>query len=399
MESHHLSPKSPTARSHRIVFVTESLGIGGTETHLALLLPDLKSAGFDVGVFCFTEKGERAGLFENEGIEVIAAPSFGARKRSFLAFFRIAAGQAKLLSLIRRWRPDIVHFFLPGPYLAGAPVAIATRVPVKIMSRRSMADYRANWPFIAPLEHRLHRHMDAVIGNSNAITEELRQEGVPEHKLHLIYNGVRQSAETTSRSDARQQLDIEPHALVLSTIANLMPYKGHVDLIAALTQIGNRLPQPWLLLGAGRDGGSLAEISHAIEASGLKGNVRLLGEHRDVPQLLAASDIGVLAPIRNEGFSNAILESMAAGLPMVVTDVGGNDEAVSDGKTGIVVRAADPGALGAAILRLANDTELRQSMGASAKARVAEEFSLEESTARYLTLYEDLLANKAPRGT
>ena len=241
--------------------------------------------------------------------------------------------------------------------------------------------------------------MDAILGNAIAVTEELRSEGVPEHKLHLIYNGVRMSEEPATPSEARQQLGIDPQAFVMCIVANLMPYKGHVDLIAALTQIGNRLPQPWLLLGAGRDGGSLAEISRAIEASGLKGNVRLLGERRDVPQLLAASDIGVLAPIRNEGFSNAILESMAAGLPMVVTDVGGNAEAVSHGKTGIVVRAADPGALGAAILRLANDTELRQSMGASAKARVAEEFSLEESTARYLTLYEDLLAKKAPRRT
>ena len=90
---------------------------------------------------------------------------------------------------------------------------------------------------------------------------------------------------------------------------------------------------------------------------------------------------------------------MAAGLPMVVTDVCGTAEAVRDGETGIVVLAGNASGLSAAILRLANDTELRQSMGASAKARVAEEFSLEESTARYLTLYEDLLAKKASRRT
>ena len=173
--------------------------MGGTETHLLDLLPRLRTAGFDVAVFCFTEKGARADQLENEGIEVAAAPSFGARKRSLLAPFRIAAGQAKLFAFIRRWRPDIVHFFLPGPYLAGAPVAVAARVPIKVMSRRSMADYRSNWPLIAPIEHRLHHYMDAVIGNATAVTEELREEGFPEDKLHLIYNGVRQSAETISR--------------------------------------------------------------------------------------------------------------------------------------------------------------------------------------------------------
>ena len=362
--------------------------MGGTETHLLDLLPRLRFAGFDVAVFCFTEKGTRAGRLEDEGIEVVAGPSLGGRKRSLLAPFRIAAGQAKLLALIRRWRPDIVHFFLPGPYLAGTPVAIAARVPIKVMSRRSMADYRSNWPLIAPVEHRLHRHMDAIIGNATAVTEELRQEGVPEHKLHLIYNGVRHTAEPISRGAARRQLEIEPNALVLCTIANLMPYKGHVDLIAALKEIADRLPQPWLLLCAGRDGGSLAEVSRAVNDSGMERNVRLLGERHDVPLLLAASDIGVLAPTRNEGFSNAILESMEAGLPMVVTDVGGNAEAVSDGNTGIVIRARDASAVGAAILSLANDPDLRQSMGAMARKRVAEEFSLEKSTARYVALYE-----------
>ena len=385
-------------RRRRILFVTESLGVGGTETHLLDLLPRLRSAGFDVAVFCFTEKGARAGELENDGIEILAAPSFAARKRSILAPLRIAAAQAKLFALIKRWRPDIVHFFLPGPYLAGAPVAIAARVPIKVMSRRSLADYRDNWPLIAPLEHRLHRYMNAIVGNAASVTRELRQEGVSEHKLHLIYNGVSQTAEPIFRSEARQQLNIEPDALVLSTIANLMPYKGHVDLMAALKEIADRLPQPWILLCAGRDGGSRAGISRAIKDSGLDRNIRLLGERRDVPMLLAASDIGVLAPTRNEGFSNAILESMTAGLPMVVTDVGGNAEAISDGETGIVVRPADPGALGAAILRLANDPDLRQSMGSLAKTRVATEFSLEESTARYVALYEELLAKKAPGG-
>ena len=383
-------------RRRRILFVTESLGVGGTETHLLDLLPRLKSAGFDVALFCFTERGARASLLENEGIEVFAAPSFAARKRSLLAPFRIAVGQAKLFTLIRRWRPDIVHFFLPGPYLAGAPVAIAARVPFKVMSRRSMADYRSNWPLIAPLEQRLHRRMDAILGNAVAVTEELRSEGVPEHKLHLIYNGVRMPEEPASRSVARQQLGIDPQAFVMGIVANLMPYKGHVDLIAALKEIAERLPQPWLLLCAGRDGGSLAEISRAIEESGLERNIRLLGERSDVPLLLAASDIGVLPPTRNEGLSNAILESMAAGLPLVVTDVGGNAEAVSNGKTAIVVRPSDPGALGAAILRLANDPDLRQSMGSQAKARVVKEFSLEESTAKYVALYQGLLAKRAP---
>ena len=385
--------------SRRILFVTESLGVGGTETHLLDLLPHLRAADFEVAVFCFTEKGTRACRLEDEGIQVTAAPAFGARKRSLLAPLRILSGQAKLFALIRRLRPDIVHFFLPGPYLAGAPVAMAARVPIRIMSRRSMGDYRANWPAAAKIERRLHHHMDAVLGNARAVIEELRLEGVPEHKLHLIYNGVSQTRETISRSAARQQLDIQSDALVLSAIANLMPYKGHVDLIAALKQIADRLPQPWLLLCAGRDGGSLAEISRAIEEFGLALNICLLGERRDVPLLLAASDIGVLPATRNEGFSNAILESMAAGLPMVVTNVGGNAEAVCDGETGIVVPPQDRDDLAAAILALASDPDLRRKMAMRAKAKVAKKFSLEASVESYIAVYEKYLADRTTVGT
>src|SRR5262249_27490264 len=119
------------------------------------------------------------------------------------------------------------------------------------------------------------------------------------------------------------------------------------------------------------------------------------------PLLLKASDLGVLAPTRNEGFSNAVLEGMASGLPMVVTDVGGNAEAVLDGETGLVVAPHNPTALGAAIVRLAHDPDLRRSMGERAKKRAANEFSCTTSLNQYCALYEELLARKeeSVRGT
>ena len=107
--------------------------------------------------------------------------------------------------------------------------------------------------------------------------------------------------------------------------------------------------------------------------------------------LLAAADIGILSSNCNEGFSNGILESMAAGLPMVVTAVGGNAEAVLDGQTGFVVPPHDPTTLGNAILTLADDPCLRKKMGTRARARATEHFSLAASAATYRELYENLL--------
>jgi len=383
----------PVLLPRRILFVTESFGIGGTENHLLDLLPALKERGFDVAAFCFTEKSARAATLEAVGIQVHAAPQLGHHRRSLLAPFRIAGGAISLFALIKRFRPSIVHFYLPGPYIAGAPAAIAAGAPIKIMSRRSMGDYQKNWRGAGRAERLLHAHMDAVIGNSRAVVQELVAKEGGANKVHLIYNGVRLPSLET-RVDARAKLGLDRRAFVATMVANLFSYKGHLDLIAALAAITDRLPQPWVVLCAGRDGGCAFDIARAICDSRLGSNVRLLGERNDIPLLLAASDIGLLTPTRNEGFSNAVLESMAAGLPMIVTDVGGNAEAVVDGETGLVVPPQDAEALSAAVLKLARDPDLRRLMGERASQRAAEQFSLAATVEQYCVLYENLLADR-----
>lgn len=382
-----------TPLTPRILFVTEHLGVGGTESHLLDLLPALKHRGFEVAAFCFTKRGARAGRLDAEGILVEASPNFGGtRKRSLLAPLRIMGGAARLLAVIRRLRPSIVHFFLPGPYLVGAPVALAAGVPIKIMSRRSLNDYQRNWRGAASAERLLHARMDALLANARALTEELIAEGAEAAKVHLIYNGVRLPETRITREEARASLGIEQEAFVAAVVATLFPYKGHLDLVAALAGIAERLPRPWVVLLAGREGGSRADIEEAIAHARLGNNIRLLGERSDVPSLLAAADMGILSPTRNEGFSNAILESMAAGLPMLVTDVGGNAEAVIDGETGLVVPPRNPQALGAAVLELAADSERRSAMGRAARLRAGQSFSVEACVDAYCALYEDLLA-------
>ncbi|MBV8697006.1 MAG: glycosyltransferase, partial [Bradyrhizobium sp.] len=128
---------------------------------------------------------------------------------------------------------------------------------------------------------------------------------------------------------------------------------------------------------------------------GLESHISLLGVRSDIPDLLNASDVAILAS-HQEGFSNAIIEGMQAGLPVIVTDVGGNAEAVASGETGLVVAPRDPDALAAAILRLASDGELRQRYGAAGRRRVAVHFSLEACVAAYEALYRGLLAGKTP---
>ena len=144
----------------------------------------------------------------------------------------------------------------------------------------------------------------------------------------------------------------------------------------------------------GRDDGIAAQLQSQIDAEGLRENIRLMGARSDVPDFLRMADIGVLCS-HEEGFSNAILEGMAAGLPMVVTDVGGNAEAVVDGQTGYVVPPHDSAALGEALLKMA-DNSSRTAMGEAGRQRTRERFSMSACIDAYEALYREVGAGQHP---
>jgi glycosyltransferase involved in cell wall biosynthesis len=297
---------------------------------------------------------------------------------------------------MRRMRPEIAHFFLPEPYLIGAPSALMLRVPVKIMSRRGLNLYQRNWPGSAALERRLHRHMSAVLANSRRVADDLQAEGCAHDRIGLIYNGVALQGldRPTDRLAIRAGLGLRPDAVVAIVVANLIGYKGHSDLLAALASIQTSLPEGFEVLCIGRDEGARAPLEAQRAALGLDGMVTFLGVRSDVPELLGASDLSIL-PSHEEGFSNAVIEAMAAGLPLVVTDVGGNAEAVVEGETGFVVPPRSPEALAAAILRMAGDEALRRRLGEAGRVRAGRRYSLEACIDRYDALYRGLLEGRS----
>jgi hypothetical protein len=158
------------------------------------------------------------------------------------------------------------------------------------------------------------------------------------------------------------------------------------------------MPLQWCLLVVGRNDGIQDQLQRRVDDLGLTKRVHFLGSRRDIPALLAAADIGLLVS-HQEGFSNAILEGMAAGLPMIVTDVGGNAEAVQDGKTGLVVPARDPDRLAAAIVKLSNDPAARAAFGRSGQHRVRDCFSFEACIDSYERLYTGLLRGEFRGGS
>ena len=388
------------APERRILIVAEALGYGGTESHLVTVLPRLAEAGLSIAVFCLADRGPRAVELEQAGVRVLAASRLANRREKPL-LYPLQAGLdcSALYAFARQWRPQVAHFFLPGPYLLGTPVAVAAQIPIKVMSRRSLAHYQQNWRGARHVERLLHSRMTAIVGNCNAILRELMDEGVPEAKLRLIYNGIEPAGRAQDKREARAALGLDADALIGVVVANLIAYKGHRDLIEALALAAPKLPPAWQVLCVGADNDLRPELETLAAAKGLAGNLRFLGQRFDVGRLLEAADFGVLPSRANEGFSNAILELMRAGLPMVVTDVGGNAEAVVDGETGFVVPPADPPALAEALLRVAEDPALRRKLGEAGRERVTTHFTLDACVAKYRALYDELFASSSERAT
>jgi len=383
--------------------LVNDLGVGGTETHLSRILPVLvKQYGWKIKLFLFSDQLDLAPALLDAGVKIYYPKLPAWIKRlcgqkgtrllnTLVGFFRVVIDFCVD-------RTCITHFFLARAYIVGMCAAIVTRLPAdKYMSRRSLNDYQHTVFGARRIETWLHTKMRRILVNSQRITDQLvENEGVSPDKVIKIYNGLQEMpACYQDRALYREALikaqGLSPDTWIFITVANLIPYKGHVDLLSALSQLtpedtGGR---PWRLLCVGTDAGSgyAAELRQQAVALGVGDKVSWLGKQSTVFALYAGSDIGFLCPYRNEGFSNALLEGMAIGLPLIVTDVGGNAEAVAHRETGLVVPAQNPPALAAAITTLCQNPDFIKAYGVAGRERVQSRFSLSQCVSAYHTVY------------
>jgi glycosyltransferase involved in cell wall biosynthesis len=376
----------------RIIYVIWYLELGGAEQHLLRVTSELRRRGFLPEVFALSLQGSLLPAFAEHGVPVhgVTLPEWLTRLLRFkpiISGLRLFCSAIALLRLYWQ-RPAAVHFFLPSAYLIGGLVSVLAPRMLRIMSRRSRNHYQSKHPYLRRIEYWLHCRMDYICGNSQAVIEDLLEEGVAPDQLRLIYNGI--SLDTFrpvgERNTVRASLGISEHALVFVMVANLIPYKGHSDLIKAFTLIADQLPAGWVCLCAGRDDGIGLALREQVGKQGFHDNIRFVGSRRDIADILCAADIGILCS-HEEGFSNAVIEGMACGLPMVVSDVGGNSEAVVHDRTGFVVPAKDAQTLAQALVKLALDEETRQAMGKLGRQRVEQNFSMTTCIDRYVSLY------------
>lgn len=388
------------SRRPDILFVIGTLQVGGSEMHLLQISTALAGLGWNVSICSLAGDGPLRHSFEAGGVEICLPPVRRRASMNTLArLTKLGLVASYLFGLFAWRRPKIVHFFLPQAYLTGAPLAMLALVPIRVMSRRSLNNYQKAHPSWRQAELICHRFMAAILGNSKPVMRDLLEEGIPRSRLGLIYSGIDTARfqNLASRTALRDKFGVAHEALVFCIVANLIPYKGHADLIEALAIAAPELPASWRLLVAGRDDGVETKLRTRAAELSIDEHVIFLGPRSDVPELLATADVA-LSCSHEEGLSNAVLEAMASGLPTIVTDVGGNPEATIDGETGIVVPARNPARLARALVRLANDANLRATFGQAGRKRIADVFSLDRCIRQYDALYRALLAGRAPLG-
>jgi glycosyltransferase involved in cell wall biosynthesis len=368
----------------RVVVVSSRLDMGGTERHLARVLPALRRSDIDISLFVLDRGGSLEPQIAREGVPIAGADRIRPR------FIHAISAGRQLRTYLRQERPDILHFFLTEPYLIGS-LATWHDDTIRIMSRRSLAFYQRRHPMLARLERRLHRRTSVLLGNSAAVVEELVGECEEQDRVGLIHNGIPTGKQLTpqERAAMREQTGLPLDAFVLAMVANLIPYKGHADLFAAIARIKDRLPQPWRLMIIGRDDGVGSALRRSAVDQGIAGNLVWLDERTDAERLLDAADLAVLTS-HEEGFSNSLVEAMARGIPVLATAVGGNLDAVVQGESGVLVPVQTPAALAAAILELAQDPSLRARLGTGGRERVQTLFSLDACVRRYVNLYRGI---------
>ncbi|MDI6827212.1 MAG: glycosyltransferase, partial [Armatimonadota bacterium] len=241
----------------------------------------------------------------------------------------------------------------------------------------------------------LGRCASQVVAVSNAVGDALKNAGVPPKKITCIHNGVDVSRYMKQNgANLRQELCIENDGRVVGMVANFRPAKDYELAIRAADIVIKRIPRThFIFAGDGVD--KTAEPILKLQALlGMNGNVFLLGFREDIPNILSTLDLFILAS-KVEGLPVSVIEAMAAGLPVVASNVGGMAELVDEGVTGFLVPPGDCNKFAERIMDILLNFELAKSMGTAGKLKAIKNFSLEAMTKAYYSLYVKLASSRS----
>ena len=366
---------------------------GGSERQFTVLAQNFKPPQFQVNVGCINPRGPLAHHFP-------AAPQFSLGGKLF--GFQSMRSRLNLSRHLRQYQVEVAHAFDFYANLTLIPAAKLARVPVVIGSHRQIGD------LMTPTQFRLQtaafRWCDAVVCNSEAAAARLIKAGISRGKIAVIGNALLNAAFAGAHPLLPKRLNVVRAGMVARMNHR---YKNHSGFLRMAAKIHQHIPNAeFVLVG---DGPLRPDLEREAAGLGLGSSVIFMGDRQDMPEVLASLDVAV-NPSDSESLSNVILEAMAARLPVIAYDVGGNSElllredhtsqgelTVRPDQKGFLVAAGDEGNFTAALEKLLGDPALRQGMGANGFLFAQERFSLSNVCQSYADLYNSLLEKKHRR--
>jgi glycosyltransferase involved in cell wall biosynthesis len=376
-----------------VLQLVDSFNQGGSERQAVQLAEMLRRDG-TYRVFLGTLNKEGVLLDKVEKIGFHPVPHFPLTSFYDSNFVR----QIKAcVRFIRENDVRIVHTHDFYTNIFGMTAAFLAGVPVRIASRRETTGTRT--PMQKRIERSSYRLAHAILANAGAVRRQLIDEGVSDRKIEVVYNGV-DWARVSPRADVKFGTDREPVPKelglpiktgqpVVTIVANFrLDVKDHPTFLRAARRVRESVPGAAFVLAG--EGGLLEPMRRYAAELGLGEAAVFAGQRDSVAEILDVSNVGVLSS-KAEGLSNAILEYMAARLPVVATDVGGARELVVEGETGHLVEVGDDAAMAARIIDLLNDPEKARAMGERGRQLIETKFSCSEQLHKTSDLYNRLL--------
>lgn len=376
----------------RISFVSSTLEVGGAEHVVFNLITRLSRDRYEAEVLFLKGPGAVGKRLIAEG--VAWASDFQKGRADPRAFWRLA-------SHLKTSSPDLL-FSLDhhNAMFWGRLASLAAGVPRRVVASHSTGRMESRRSFTR-LDRLLMRRTDAVVALSAAHAEYLRRvEGVDAGKIVIVENGIdverHQDLNEEKLAKTRRELDVRAEERVVAMVAALRPEKAHLALLEAARRIVSGRPDlraRFLVVGEGPERGRIEARRSEL---GLDAHVRLTGVRDDIPEILHLSHALVLpSHAAVETLPLAVLEAMAAGVPVIASAVGSVPEVVEDGRTGRLIAAADAVGLAEAICRIFDEGEETQQIIRLARQKVRERYTVERMVARYEELFDRLCAPSA----
>jgi L-malate glycosyltransferase len=379
--------RSPvSSRRRKVFYLVDSFNVGGTETQAVELALRMPSSTYAITLGVLLAQGPLLERLKGSTVHVEEFHPRGGLD-SPAGFYQIL----RLAAFLRRQGFDVVHAHDLWSNLMGVPAARLAGVPAIISSQRDLSQFAWYRGLKRKILRRVQRMSDVLLANATPIRDALiAEEGFSPAKLRVIRNGVDTARIQRGKRDRDRLFPGAGTGKLVVLVGNMhSDVKGHPWLIAAAPAVLRHFPDTRFVLAG--DGESRPVFEKLTEELGVRGSFEFLGRRDDIPDILASCDIGVL-PSRAEGLPNAVLEYMAAGLPVVASRVGGNPELINDDVTGLLVPPQDSSALANALVELVRDEEKRNRIAINGRCLATQDYSFDRLVREVDELYTELLA-------